>query len=473
MHFLRFGYIRSKFDPAVMFCVVMLFSTKALANSADWYRQQLSQDLQRGEVTREDLSRYARDPSMSREVRMGSCQAAFPNADCEAMVGAASAPPAGAAPAPGASPSQTRCEAEHETAQLACNTLGAAGMSPQEGMMFEMMLNQAIGMAGQMQSQGQNMQAQCQNQADLSKLMGLLNAAKAAACMAAVSACKSTCDEEIETLAADPERKRRAERARRKCRDYTMNGVMNMNSALRHGANMMQNQNCANQTAAASTSPTPFSFPTPSDCSDPNNQSLTCFCARPENAEKQMCGGGSPGVVPGGVQAPPGGGGNGGNVPYSPDDPNNPGAANPFGALGGNNAAGGGDSQGSGGGGAPGGGGLSSLGGDGGGGPAGGREGASAITGVSGGNPSGGGGGGFGGGGGGRATGGDAGDDGFLSKLNLKRFLPGDKYKNRGLAGMSVPAKDGVTGPMGPSLWEKATRQYQEQVQKQNVILDK
>jgi hypothetical protein len=38
---------------------------------------------------------------------------------------------------------------------------------------------------------------------------------------------------------------------------------------------------------------------------------------------------------------------------------------------------------------------------------------------------------------------------------------------------MSVPAKDGVTGPMGPSLWEKASRQYQEQVQKQNVILDK
>ena len=384
-------------------------------------------------------------------------------------------PPAAGQPQPQASPSETRCEADRDTAQMACNTLGAAGMSPEEGAMFEQMLNQAIGMANQMQNQGQNMQAQCQNQADLSKLMGLLNAAKAAACLSAVSACKSTCEEEIPTI-QDQERKRRAERAQRTCRRMTTNGMMNMGSALQHGANAMQNQNCANQTAAQSTSPTPFDFrtPTPSDCSDPNNQSLTCFCARPENAEKQMCGGGNPGIIPGGgVQAPPGGS-NGGNVPYSPDDPNNPGAVNPFGALGGNQQGGGGDAQGSGGGGAPGGGGgLSSLGGEGGGGPAGGREGASAITGVSGGNPGGGAGGGGFGSGGGRGSGGGADKDGLLSKLNLKRFLPGDKYKNRGLAGMSVSSKDGVTGPMGPSLWEKATRQYQEQVQKQNVILDK
>ncbi len=444
----------------------VLMMSQASANDADWYRRQLSRDLQTGEVTQQDLDRYARDPSMSREVRMGACQAAYPNADCNSMVGAASAP------APGASPAQTRCESEHETAQLACNTLGAAGMSPQEGMMFEMMMNQAIMTAMQMQNMGQNMSAQCQNQADLSKLMGLLNAAKAAACLTAVQACKSTCEEEIPTLQGDP--KKKAQRALDKCKRYTFNSVMNMNSALQHGANMMQNQNCANAAAATSTSPTPFSFPTPSDCSDPNNQSLTCFCARPENADKQMCGGGNPGVVPGGsVQAPPGGQ-PGGTVPYSPEqDPLNPGGFNPNLGDGKPGGPGGGETQGSGGGGAPGGGGLSSLGGEGGGGPAGGREGTSAITGVSGGNP-GGGAGGFAGGGGGRGAGsGSADREGFLSKLNLKRFLPGDKYKNRGLAGMSVPAKDGVTGPMGPSLWEKASRQYQEQVQKQNVILDK
>jgi hypothetical protein len=38
---------------------------------------------------------------------------------------------------------------------------------------------------------------------------------------------------------------------------------------------------------------------------------------------------------------------------------------------------------------------------------------------------------------------------------------------------MNGTAKDGITGPMGPSLWEKATRQYQEQIQKQNVITDR
>lgn len=468
MYFLRSWKLISTFSLCCLTLVAVLTTAPTLANNADWYRQQLTRDLQTGEVTQQDLDRYARDPSMSREVRMGACQAAYPNADCNSMVGAASAP------APGASPAQSRCESEHETAQLACNTLGAAGMSPQEGMMFEMMMNQAIMTAMQMQNMGQNMSAQCQNQADLSKLMGLLNAAKAAACLTAVQACKSTCEEEIPTLPAGSDQRKKAQRALDKCKRYTFNSVMNMNSALQHGANMMQNQNCANAAAATSTSPTPFSFPTPSDCSDPNNQSLTCFCARPENADKQMCGGGNPGVVPGGsVQAPPGGQ-PGGTVPYSPEqDPLNPGGFNPLLGDGKPGGPGGGETQGSGGGGAPGGGGLSSLGGEGGGGPAGGREGTSAITGVSGGNP-GGGAGGFAGGGGGRGAGSGSGErEGFLSKLNLKRFLPGDKYKNRGLAGMTVPAKDGVTGPMGPSLWEKASRQYQEQVQKQNVILDK
>ena len=60
-----------------------------------------------------------------------------------------------------------------------------------------------------------------------------------------------------------------------------------------------------------------------------------------------------------------------------------------------------------------------------------------------------------------------------MDKFNLKNFLPGSKYKTRGIAGMSVKSVDGITGPTGPSLWEKATRQYQEQIQKKNVIVDR
>jgi hypothetical protein len=381
------------------------------------------------------------------------------------------------------------CKAAAQTAQMACNTLGAAGMDAAQGAMFEMMLNQAVQLAGQMANQGQNMQSQCKNQADLSKLMGLLNAAKAAACTAAIMKCKSSCESDAtanlaaaNTARANPATAAEATRldgvrnsqirtSAQRCASYRVNTVANMASALQHGANMMQNQNCANATAANSTSPTPFSFPTPSDCTDPNNQSLTCFCARPENSTKAMCGGGNPGVTPGGgVQSPPGGS-NGGNVPYSPVDPTNPGAANPLEGLNGKSGAGGGDSQGSGGGGAPGGGGLSGLGGESTGSFGSSGDRGSAIGGVSSGNASGAGG---HAGGGGSGGGGGRGDDGgFLSKLNLKKLLPGDKYKNRGLAGMNGTAKDGITGPMGPSLWEKATRQYQEQIQKQNVITDR
>ncbi|RYZ74629.1 MAG: hypothetical protein EOP05_09115 [Proteobacteria bacterium] len=45
--------------------------------------------------------------------------------------------------------------------------------------------------------------------------------------------------------------------------------------------------------------------------------------------------------------------------------------------------------------------------------------------------------------------------------LDLKKYLPKALLKNRGLAGMNLPSVDGVTGPMGPSLWEKVSNRYQ------------
>lgn len=88
------------------------------------------------------------------------------------------------------------------------------------------------------------------------------------------------------------------------------------------------------------------------------------------------------------------------------------------------------------------------------------------ITGQGGG--SGGGGGGFGGGGGGAGGGGRTKGD-YGGRFNLKDFLP--KGASRNIAGMSISAKDGITGPLGPSIFEKVTNQYQ--LQKRNMIQDR
>lgn len=76
--------------------------------------------------------------------------------------------------------------------------------------------------------------------------------------------------------------------------------------------------------------------------------------------------------------------------------------------------------------------------------------------------------GGGGGAGGAKAGAGGAAKDGGF---NLAKYLPKNMFKNRGLAGMSVPSTDGVTGPLGPSIWEKVHNRYEEK--KSTLILDK
>jgi hypothetical protein len=77
--------------------------------------------------------------------------------------------------------------------------------------------------------------------------------------------------------------------------------------------------------------------------------------------------------------------------------------------------------------------------------------------------------GGGGGGSGGSRGGGSSGGGG--SNFNLSKFLPKNMFQNRGLAGMTVPAQDGVTGPMGPSIWEKVHTRYEDK--KATLIQDK
>lgn len=412
----------------------------------------------------------------------------------EASAGAGAGAGAGGSASAGGETQQ--CLSLKETASSACLTPGTSGMDPGEAAMFTVMANQMVTLGTQIASAGRNMAQQCRLQADMSKLMATLNGVKATACGVMISKCKSACDTETEqyeyyakqyesnpNTAAAAEQYRAAARktriAARTCGSYSTQVYAMGMGAMQHGANIVQNQQCAREAEAFANMPvptfSPIAMPNPTDCTDPNNQSFACFCTREVNKSSPMCAGFNGGNLAGGGASPTGpSNGIGSNVatPFLGTDMDGDGIEDDPAALQPKQNASNGDGFSPGGGSAPGGGGLGGFGGDDGGMGAPGDP-RSAITGTSGGTGSGLGGGGGGGGGLARNNRGAGGGGGLMDKFNLKRFLPGSKYKARGLAGMSVKSVDGITGPMGPSIWEKATRQYQEQIQKKNVIVDR
>ncbi len=386
------------------------------------------------------------------------------------------------------------CEAEAKTAKLACLFPGTSGMDGGSSMMYTMMMNQLVSTAAQIASIGKNMSAQCKLQGDVAKVMGTINGVKGATCMKMINSCGESCTEEVKahrqkatdltsknqygqfTGLISEEKKQAGKKSRlvSECKAYSPQVAGMMMAAMQNLGNFAQAKQCQNEMAAF-TAPPPLATLPPiaaiGDCSDPANQSLACFCTRPANAASAMCAGFGAGGGAGGTTTTPNGSTIASPVGGSIAEASDGNTADPF-AIPKKDGAGDGKGMGDGGSGAPGGSGLSSLGSEGGG-AGGGGDPRSAITGTSGGNGSGLGSAGGGGGGGGLARNSGGAKDGFFDKFNLKKFLPGSKYKTRGIAGMSVKSVDGITGPMGPSLFEKATRQYQEQIQKQNVILDK
>lgn len=390
------------------------------------------------------------------------------------------------------------CESDASTARSACTTPGTAGMDSGTAAMYTMMLySQLPQMATKIASVGKNMSQQCKLQADVSTLMTAINGIKGGACATYISKCNSSCNKEAtdnDTQAAELESTtygasaaqiyRQAARRNRMqsntCKGYQGEVVGMMYAAMQNGGNIVVNKQCEKDLAALGAQPGASlpPLPTVGDCSDPNNQTVTCICGREGNSKLPLCAGFTPpGSVAGAGTATPNGSGTLA-MPYASkqdttgDDGN---TADPFASGDKKKAGNGPNGQGDGGGAAPSGSGLASLASEGGG-PGGPGDKSSAITGTSGGNSSGLGsaGGGGGGGGFGRGLAGNGGGgNSFLDKFNLRKFLPGSKFKTRGIAGMSVKSVDGITGPMGPSIWEKATRQYQEQIQKQNVILEK
>ena len=381
------------------------------------------------------------------------------------------------------------CEDEAKTADLACNTPGTGGMDSGQAMMYTMMMNQLVQTGAQIAAIGKNMSAQCKLQSDVSKVMGSINGVKGAACVAKINSCAESCSEQATEYAgyatqfatSNPEAsaryKRSANRSRdlaANCKKYSGQVVAMMTGAMQHLTNFAITKQCQSDLAAMAAAPVATLPPIAAvgGCEDPNNQTLACFCTRDANKSTAMCAGfgGGGGSVAGGSTAVPNGGSAAAPVGGTVAEGTDGNTTDPFGTAAKKNGDGP-KGQGDGGSGAPGAGGISALSSEGGGGGPG-ADPRSAITGTSGGTSSGlGGSGGGGGGSSGLARNNGGAKESFFDKFNLKKFLPGSKYKTRGIAGMSVKSVDGITGPMGPSIWEKATRQYQEQIQKQNVIL--
>ena len=249
------------------------------------------------------------------------------------------------------------------------------------------------------------------------------------------------------------------------CQGYGQNeGMMAMQMAsLMQGANQMAQCASASSNDNALTgvdTPTPVALTNGSfDCSDPSVAATSpiCFCqANPSNPSCSngtlgATGVGAGGLAAGGIATP----GLGSNAEDDGTMVATPGinAKTEAGKqVSGSGGGGGGGSSGGGGGG------LNPEGGDGTA-PSGINK--DVITGQTGAGSGGlSAGGGSGGGSYGRPGGGSSGGGG--GGFNLSKYLPKNAYANRGLAGMTVPAQDGVTGPLGPTIWEKVHTRYED-----------
>jgi hypothetical protein len=362
------------------------------------------------------------------------------------------------------------CEDSKDTAQKSCTTQDmTAGMNPAQMQQAQQMQQQAQQANQNVAGAGNNSGQQCKNQADLSKLLAGMSALKGGACSATVSDCKDTCKKYIEqNNGKSGKEKKNVDKAKRYaklCEAFAPNSTAAFAQAAAMLAGMFMNQQCAEQSATASPTPSPIA-----DCTNPTYAKTNIMCICQNDPKSAMCQQGQ--QFPGGLQTS-----NGNNGPGTPafgangsDSPSD-GAA----LLGdGGKAKGASGSattgEGGGGGGLQGGrGGGAAGGGDGGGGygPSGINTGV--ITGTASGGGSGGGAGPGGGGGGAGGGGGGGRNRKTAGDFDLSQFLPRGKTKNYG--GQSVSAKDGITGPMGPSIWEKVSNQYQ--LQKPNLVQDK
>ncbi|RYZ90276.1 MAG: hypothetical protein EOP06_08135, partial [Proteobacteria bacterium] len=376
-------------------------------------------------------------------------------------------------------PAVISCIEKNKNAKLACATLSAVtGLGATEGALLEsILMSQLPALITSMS--GKSGAEQCRLQSDMNKLVTTISVLKTGACVLMTNSCNSKCgaDEKTaeeayknqaalanaakgqptyEELRAEAVRLEKIRTAiateRRGCGAYKTNIAMMVVQAGLGVRNMLASNQCSDDLSeTALMTPPPLSLTASNvDCSNPSFAATNMACICRSTPSDPMCaqfnagagnGAGGAGVVGGSVTTP------GLSTEEATDgqvvDP-----APEFKGTTGSNTAG---SGGGGGGlGAGGGGGLLG-GGEGEGGGGSGLD-KNVITGTSGS-----GGGGVAGltagsGGGGARGGGSGGGSGGGGSFDFKKYLPKSLFKNRGLAGMTVPSTDGVTGPMGPSL---------------------
>jgi hypothetical protein len=374
------------------------------------------------------------------------------------------------------------CTEDASDAKSACSQpQSTAGMNPQQAQQMQMMQAQAqqanaatSGASAQQQQQQAEQEAQmCKLQADLSAALGAMSALKGNACSGQVSSCNKSCGQaakDFDQLIHGPtatgsdqakvpgwsSKRGTATKAAAKCSGFGGNSMDMMQAAGALLGGMLQNLMCNEMYATAS--PTPTSVGT---CADPTFAATSVLCVCQNDPKNAMCT--APQQFPSGLTttagdlgttAPPQGtaddGSDGQAVKADSSKPDDARGSATTGEGGG--GAGGlqaarpnplnptGDDR-----------------------PAASNVDKSVITGTMGGS-----GGGASGGGGGSAAAANQRGGGGSGKgaFDLSKFLP--KAATRGIAGMSITAKDGITGPMGPSIWEKISNQYQ--LQKPNLI---
>ncbi|HVK62682.1 MAG TPA: hypothetical protein VM432_14080 [Bdellovibrionales bacterium] len=362
------------------------------------------------------------------------------------------------------------CLSAGKVANASCATLSLFGMDPGQAMMAESLLAAIPSLIGSMQRNSGNISQMCKDQEKLNKAIGSLSAIKGAACLMTINKCVAKCEIESETLGnLDPKKKAETKAQIAACNAYKSQQMMMVIQTAFSLKNALQASQCADETKIADIpipSPSPFQpGNVVAGCDNPTYAASNPVCICQKDPKNKICSnqnagwnqGGSGGTTnAGGISSP--GGDDFGDL----DDGK---AVDDTVANADNQRGGPKDSGGGGGGGPSSAGGQGGLnGGDGGGG--GGDPGIdkNVITGQSG---SGGGGNAYIGAGstsgGGRGT---ASRDDDMDSKTLMGLVPKGRYTDRSTAGMTLPAVDGATGPMGPTLWEKVSNQVQTQDQK-------
>jgi hypothetical protein len=383
-----------------------------------------------------------------------------------------------------------QCDASAKIAYASCATMSLLGMDPETASAMEGVLAAIPSLISAMKSSSSNAEKQCKDQKKMNEMMAIVSAAKNAACLMTMGKCIAQCEAQADifansavvasdagNVAKATEDKAVSVAARKKqltCKAFKANSAGLILQTFALTRNALTAGKCAKELGL-----TPITVPN-IPTYDPGTTQIAgcdnaqfaaanpqCICAT--DPKNKICpGGGNNDWNQGGTGA--GGTSNAGGISAPGTDD--------FSDLGDGKAvdetkyeaktAGPGKDPEGGGGGGPSGGngaGLNGQGDGGGGAPV---TPTSVITGQS----NGGGGNSLlapGGTGGGGNRGMASSSDEDNEKL-LRGLVPRGGFADRSTAGMSIPAVDGMTAPMGPSIWEKVSSQVQNQESKQPFL---